>query len=307
MESLKEFSELGKSLGLEGNDLRRFISEQQAILRDERAALRQKEKEENEYRIQFEKTQLERERLEKELKQQSIAQAHQLEMLSKQSELNILPAHTTTGNANHMRGPKIPPFEDGKDEIDSYLRRFERYAIAQKWSPDIWATNLSALLKGNALDVYALMPADKALDYEALKTALLKRYDLTEDGFKKRFRACRPMVGETFAQYSVRLDSYFQRWLEMAKIDKTYDSLYDLMVRDQFIHVCSKDLSLFLKERIPDSLDKMALLADQYREARYTCASNLINKGKPIQNSSTIISLVIVIRDLQVTFKRKIR
>jgi len=287
MESLKEFSELGKSLGLEGNDLRRFISEQQAILRDERAALRQKEKEENEYRIQFEKTQLERERLEKELKQQSIAQAHQLEMLSKQSELNILPAHTTTGNANHMRGPKIPPFEDGKDEIDSYLRRFERYAIAQKWSPDIWATNLSALLKGNALDVYALMPADKALDYEALKTALLKRYDLTEDGFKKRFRACRPMVGETFAQYSVRLDSYFQRWLEMAKIDKTYDSLYDLMVRDQFIHVCSKDLSLFLKERIPDSLDKMALLADQYREARYTCASNLINKGKPVLNSST--------------------
>lgn len=94
MESLKEFSELGKSLGLEGNDLRRFISEQQAVLRDERAALREKEKEENEYKIQFEKTQLERERLEKELKQQSIAHAHQLEMLSKQSELNILPAHT---------------------------------------------------------------------------------------------------------------------------------------------------------------------------------------------------------------------
>ena len=98
-------------------------------------------------------------------------------MLGKKSEIN---EHFASGNISNtqIRGPKIPPFEDGKDEIDSYLRRFERYATAQKWNPDIWATNLSALLKGTALDVYALMPAEKALDYEALKAALLKRYDL---------------------------------------------------------------------------------------------------------------------------------
>ena len=29
------------------------------------------------------------------------------------------------------KGPTISPFEEGKDEMDSYLHRFERYALAQ--------------------------------------------------------------------------------------------------------------------------------------------------------------------------------
>ena len=66
--------------------------------------------------------------------------------------------------------------------MDSYLHRFKHYATAQLWK-EVWATHLSALLKGRALDVYALLPVEKALDYNELKKALLKRYELTEDGF----------------------------------------------------------------------------------------------------------------------------
>ena len=56
--------------------------------------------------------------------------------------------------------------------MDSYLLRFDRYATAQKWEPDTWATGLSALLQGKALDVYALMPKEDALNYDKLKVAL---------------------------------------------------------------------------------------------------------------------------------------
>ena len=56
------------------------------------------------------------------------------------------------------------------------------------------ATGLSALLQGKALDVYALMPKEDALNYEKLKIALLKRYELTEGGvgFKRKYKRCRP-------------------------------------------------------------------------------------------------------------------
>ena len=56
------------------------------------------------------------------------------------------------------KSPRILAFNEGKDEMDSYLLRFERYTIVQKWEPDTWATGLSALLQGKALAVYALMP-----------------------------------------------------------------------------------------------------------------------------------------------------
>jgi hypothetical protein len=42
--------------------------------------------------------------------------------------------------------PKLPTFVDGKDDIDSYLRRFERFASTNKWNKSSWASNLSALL-----------------------------------------------------------------------------------------------------------------------------------------------------------------
>ena len=47
------------------------------------------------------------------------------------------------------------------------------------------------------------------------------------------------------------------------------------MLRDQFLHVCSRNLALFLKELIPTSLTEMATLADQFREARFDKASSL--------------------------------
>ena len=112
-------------------------------------------------------------------------------------------------------------------------------------------TSLSALLKGHALDVYALLPSDKALDYNALKDALLKRYDMTEDGYKRKFRSCRPEQGETFSQFTVRLSGYLFRWLEMSLTSNTFEYLFDLVMRDQLLHICNRDLTLFLKERSP--------------------------------------------------------
>jgi len=43
----------------------------------------------------------------------------------------------------------------------------------------------------------------------------------------------------------------------------TFEELYDLILREQLLHVCLKDLVLF-----PKSIDELTTLVDQYREAR---------------------------------------
>ena len=95
-------------------------------------------------------------------------------------------------NAAHARNPKLPYFEENKDKMDSYLSRFEKYAVANKWDRSIWATYLSALLKGRALEVYDRLSVADANDYEKLKDALLKDFDMTEREFRKKFRNDRP-------------------------------------------------------------------------------------------------------------------
>ena len=168
------------------------------------------------------------------------------------------------------KASKIPAFNEGKDEMDSYLLRFERYATAQKWEPDTWATGLSALLQGKALDVYALMPKEDALNYDKLKVALLKRYELTEEGFKRKYKKCRP---------ETRMKSYFTRWIDMASIEKSYEGLQDLILREQLTFICNRDLELFLREREPKSLEQASKLADQYKEARYVDIVSLTYKN----------------------------
>ena len=57
--------------------------------------------------------------------------------------------------AASARAPELPSFVDGKDNLDSYLLRFVRYATVAGWEKETWATRLSLLLSGKALEVYS--------------------------------------------------------------------------------------------------------------------------------------------------------
>ena len=142
-----------------------------------------KDQREREYELEKSRLQNEAARLREEYNEQL-----RLKELENMHELKLLEAGGSTKAEvsvyNPAKTPKMPVFNERKDDIDAYLRRFERYAEAQGWVSDNWATNLSALLQGRALDVYALLPFDKAKDYDELKSALLKRFELTEDVFR---------------------------------------------------------------------------------------------------------------------------
>ena len=54
---------------------------------------------------------------------------------------------------NVVRTQPLSSFVDGKDFLDEYLLRFERYASVAKWNRSTRATQLSPLLKGKAVKV----------------------------------------------------------------------------------------------------------------------------------------------------------
>ena len=97
---------------------------------------------------------------------------------------NISHGIGSLGGGMNVKIPRLPTYHDGKDSLDSYLERYERFAITSNWPEESWALNLSALLTGRALDVYTRLSADQAKDYEQLKKALLERYQLNAEGFR---------------------------------------------------------------------------------------------------------------------------
>ena len=197
-----------------------------------------------------------------------------LKKIEAEVELKKIEAETTSHpwgpkeKSSNPRSPKLPYFDEHTDKMDSYLTRFESYALSNKWDPSMWASYLSALLKGRALEVSVRLSRDDQSDYGQIKEALLTNFDLTERSFRKKFRDCRPEKAETFRQFSGRLASYLDKWLGLAKVEKTYEAVCDFLARDQFLDCCSHELYLYLKPKTFKVLGELAHEADLFADAR---------------------------------------
>ena len=111
--AMEKLLEAGRQLGFEGNNLRKFITEQQTYEREERA----RESEERKIKAEQEKA------------------AHERALEMKKLEIQLAQLNGQSVGACTARGksPKLPVFVDGKDELDSCLLQFERFAAVIEW------------------------------------------------------------------------------------------------------------------------------------------------------------------------------
>ena len=201
----------GKELGLEGEELRKFVTEQQALEKEDRATKAASEK----LRLEVEK--------EESLRQLEI----------KKLELELARAGTASTLSIRGKSPRLPAFVDGKDELNSYLLRFERFATVNKWEKTDWATTHRALLTGRALEVYSRLSDEAAGDYDQLKQTLLNRCDLTEEGYRTKFRNAQPQPDECSGQFVTRLRNYLQKWVDMAGGGTGWENVRNLLIKEQ--------------------------------------------------------------------------
>ena len=108
---------------------------------------------------------------------------------------------------------------------------------------------------------------EEAKNYKTLKEALLKRYEKTEEGYRKLFYSVRPEVGESQAQFIVRLANYLMKYIEFSGITQSFDGLLELLVKEQYLATCSKELEIFLRERSIKLLDELAKTSEQFLTA----------------------------------------
>ena len=272
LRSAQVLKQEAEDLGYEGKEIMEYVKEQQKFDREERAAWRnirmtelQTEAEEKKRADEIRFAQIEAAKEQAKIEAEKELALKELELKAQQSQASISPAATPPPRNKDAKSPKLPSFIDEKDELDSYLLRFERYAENASWEKDTWAIKLSALLTGRAMDVYTRMSDADASDYDKLKKALLTRYNYTEDGYRKRFREATPETEETPDQFVIRLKNYLAKWLELSgSSPQNFDALVDLIVKEQFINACSEDLAMYLLERGPKDLVELTTWAQKY-------------------------------------------
>ena len=212
---------------------------------------------------------------------------------SHQSEHNLTSGGTRPvheGENSKFKMPKLPTFVDRKDDLDSWLLRFERFATASGWPKESWCTPLSALLTGRALEAFCRHSETEATDYDRVKEVLQKRYKLTEDGYRQRFRTCSPEEGENPSMFVVRLKTFLERWMKLAEAPQTYEALRDLFVKEQFLDSSPADLSTYLRERRLADLEEVARSAELFLTARKRQLSDRARQGTTHEQNKPHIS-----------------
>ena len=253
LRSAQVLKQEAEDTGFEGKDILEYVKEQQKLDREERAAWRniriaelQAEEKRRADELQAEEKkradelQAEEKRRADEIKVQMAKIEAEKELTLREMELKAQDqasaslAVTPPPRNKDAKSPKLPSFIDEKDELDSYLLRFERYAENASLEKETWAIKLSALLTGRAMDIYTRMSDVDASEYDKLKKALLTRYNYTEDGYRKRFREATPETEETPDQFVIRLKNYLAKWLELSgSSPQNFDALVDLIVKEQ--------------------------------------------------------------------------
>src|SRR6218665_828543 len=132
---------------------------------------------------------------------------------------------TRSDNYGRIRDIQMPAYDSEVDDLDIWLCRFDRCCTAFRINKDLWVLAMIKSLKGHALEVYERMRADEAHDYEKLKGELLKRFRLTEGGYRRKFKSAMKEKDETTLQFGERLNRYLEKWLQMSGFEEDYDGL----------------------------------------------------------------------------------
>ena len=208
----------------------------------DRERLIAKENVDRERLIAREKCDSENDERERERSKQKAEFEIEMQLLEKQIELERMKANNNNINASRetlganqksrMARPSIelPCFDEERDKIDSYLMHFERVASYEGWDIASYPIYLSTLLTGKARDVYCRLPLALANDYRYLKKALLSKYQLTVDDYRRKFFSVRQANEESCTNLWGDLEFNLDQWLELYNIEKTFEGLRELLL-----------------------------------------------------------------------------
>ena len=159
----------------------------------------------------------------------------------------------------------IANLRDG-DDIENYLTTFERVASTYTWSKDTWVVKLIPHLTGKSQAAYAAMSTEHSNDYDKVKEAILRRYDITDETYRQRFRSLKKGTGESYRDVYVRLKDLFNKWVKPDVND--VQKVIEILIMEQLTDNMPPGVQIWVREHKPKSGTEAADLADDYSDAR---------------------------------------
>ena len=231
--------------------------------RDEAETERARAREEENRQRERERAE-EQERRERESEQRMQMMQSQVEMMRNWMDLNQSREEIKAKRADNLRHLNLAKLTE-KDDIEAYLTTFERLMTAFEVKEEHWAHKLAPQLTGRAQQAFAAMDVEKTKNYEDVKRAILQRYDISEETYRKRFRTTKKAEGEAYLELATKLRDLLEKWTAGCT---TMEALKEKIVVEQLMEGMPRDLRIWLGDRKPTTGEEAGRLADSYVHSR---------------------------------------
>ena len=147
-----------------------------------------------------------------EAEKEAAAREHELKMasLGKQSPSDKASAFDPARNIR-----LVPPFQE---KVDKYFAHFEKVADSLNWPKESWVLLLQSVLVGKAQEIYGSLSVEQSSNYEHVKEAILKAYELVPEAYRQKFRNYLKYDSKTHVEFAREKENLFNRWCHSKEI-----------------------------------------------------------------------------------------
>ena len=156
----------------------------------------------------------------------------------------------------------VPKFEEAN--VDGYFAHFERTALNLGWPKECWSMLLQTVLTGKAQRAYATLPTENCADYDLVKAAVLKSFELVPEAYRQKFRTQRKTENQSYLEFLREKENALDKWCDSKRIDGDAEKLRQLILAEEFLNCVPEEVRVHLSERKTDVTYEMAALADEY-------------------------------------------
>ena len=132
------------------------------------------------------------------------------------------------------------------DDVEAYLTTFERMMRLGHVDEDLWTLRLAPQMTGKVQQAYAALNVADAIQYGTVKEAILRRYNVSEETYRQRFRNERRKTSETYGELVARLHDLASKWTAECS---TVEEVVEKLVVEQLATTMPTDLRIWLAQR----------------------------------------------------------
>ena len=151
-----------------------------------------------------------------------------------QAKLEKQGSSTSTSQFDATKNIRLVP-KFVEKEVDKYFLHFEKIANSLKWPKVSWPLLLQSVFIGKAREIYSFLSIEQCHDYDLVKKAVLKAYELVPEAYRQKFRSAKKETNQTQVKFARVQEQMFYGWLSSNTINDSDMLSYSLTTMRCFL------------------------------------------------------------------------